>query len=91
MARLKSITDKLNEILKPICWVCKKEVDSMQSENDYMNNCKVFLVRCHGESEIASIDQQTLISLDVPKLGRGYAFMPKKQIAEVKKIEADHV
>ena len=87
MAMLTSKTDMLNQILKPICWICKKEVDSMQSENNYLNDCKLYLVKCHGDSELASIDRDTLRNMDLSKIGRGYAFMPKKEIEEIKRIE----
>lgn len=61
--------------LKPICFVCNKEVEKMEVYIDHATKNNIFMVFCHGDREICDIPHHLL---QYNKIEKGYAFKNKK-------------
>jgi len=62
--------------LLPTCAVCNHPVQSLETTQDFRTCETVFVVTCHGQSEIVKIPKDEF--LDGLKLEPGYAFTTKK-------------
>lgn len=60
------------EALKPICALCRKEVDSMKTIRDHCNRDTVVLVYCHGQRRECRLSDNLL---HYAGLHRGIAFL----------------
>ena len=59
----------------PLCAVCNKPVERMESEYDINNYQKRFRVYCHGEFEEAFLNDVDIENVDSIRMGQ--AFMDK--------------
>jgi hypothetical protein len=59
----------------PLCAVCNKPVERMESEYDINNYQKRFRVYCHGETEEAFLNDMDIWNADSIRMGQ--AFMDK--------------
>ncbi len=59
----------------PMCAVCNKRVERMESEYDINTYQKRFRVYCHGQTEDATLDD--IYILDADSIRMGQAFIDK--------------
>ena len=59
----------------PICAVCNKPVERMESEYDINASQKRFRVYCHGQTEEAFLNDMDIWNVDSIRMGQ--AFMDK--------------
>ena len=59
----------------PLCAVCNKPVERMESEYDMNANQKRFRVYCHGQTEEAFLNDMDIWNADSIRMGQ--AFMDK--------------
>jgi len=69
----------------PICAVCERPVQSIETRHDLLTLEIVLVVRCHGEQEEARLGEE-VIKLGTPKLSFGRAFTTKRIEAARKEI-----
>lgn len=56
----------------PICAVCNKPVEKMESWHDPMSMRKVFRVQCHGQSEMAVLSDEVIMDCDSVRMGQAF-------------------
>ena len=56
----------------PMCAVCNKRVDRMESEYDINAYQKRFRVYCHGQTEDATLDDMTIWDADSIRMGQAF-------------------
>jgi hypothetical protein len=64
----------------PICAVCNKSVERMDSMYDTNTNKKRFRVYCHGEFEEAFLNDVDIENVDSIRMGK--AFMSQPQLED---------
>lgn len=90
-----SMTDEINfpfllAIQRPVCFVCKKEVEETLEETK-PDGTHVLKVRCHGMIEKMIVKRSDLDAIiqNKIKIDVGFAFMPANMIIEQKKISKE--
>jgi len=66
----------------PLCAVCNKPVERMESEYDINANQKRFRVYCHGQTEDAFLNDMEIWNIDSIRMGQ--AFIDKLPQAQIK-------
>jgi metal-dependent hydrolase (beta-lactamase superfamily II) len=56
----------------PICAVCNKPVESIQSMDDISSSRKLFRVHCHGETEEAFLNDEMIENTDSVRFGQAF-------------------
>jgi hypothetical protein len=59
---------------KPLCAVCLRPVDHFEERVEEFIGRRVFVVRCHGQSQRISLDEAEMSNVRTIELGR--AFVP---------------
>ena len=67
--------DWYRQMLWPLCKKCQKPVDDFVEEQDFRTMQKVFIAKCHGDTDTAFMPSETFIFESV---NRGYAFKQKR-------------
>lgn len=62
--------------LKPICFLCNKEVDEIENQFDFRTNEHIVKVKCHNDEETNIITQDFLIFNKIERI----CFLSKKII-----------
>ena len=61
----------------PICAICNKAVERMESMYNPMAFAKMFVVYCHGEKEVMALSDEFIENCDSIRVGQ--AFIDKLQ------------
>lgn len=56
----------------PLCAVCNKPVESMESWYEHTSMNKVFRVQCHGQTEMAVLSDETIEDCDSVRMGQAF-------------------
>ena len=65
----------------PICAVCNKPVERMESEYDINNYQKRFRVYCHGQTEEAFLNDMHIWNVDSIRMGQAFIdTLPQPQL-----------
>lgn len=65
----------------PLCAVCNKPVDRMESEYDINNYQKRFRVYCHGQTEEAFLNDMDIWNADSIRMGQAFIdTLPQPQL-----------
>jgi hypothetical protein len=56
----------------PMCAVCNKPVEKIESWYDPASIKKVFRVQCHGQSEIATLSDELIEDTDSIRMGQAF-------------------
>jgi hypothetical protein len=66
------------ELLKPLCWICKKEVEQFDVYDDFPRYAKIFVAKCHGFEQRFWLGNEFVNDLlNNNSLEKGYAFKPE--------------
>lgn len=76
---LRTTDSILQNALKPICFVCNKEVENFDAVQDFALCRTIFIAKCHGMEQVVDVDRVFLME---NKLERGYAFTPEQRKIE---------
>lgn len=60
-------------IPKPICAVCNREVEALQTDYDLLRDETIFTVRCHGAVERAAVEKELFSTLMGFRVGRAFS------------------
>ncbi len=71
--------------LWPMCAVCKKLVEEVEIFDDFRNDTKVIIAKCHGTEDRCELTKEWIV---FAKLHRGYAFMAQAITEREKEIRA---
>ena len=69
-----AVQDKFDLALHglPLCAVCNKPVERMESMYDINNNQKKFRVFCHGQTEDAFLNDTDIMNIDSIRMGQAF-------------------
>lgn len=71
------------EILRPLCWLCKKPVEEFEVYFSDFEDIRKFRVKCHGQEQVVKLDGLTFACGDIRP---GFAFF-NHNLEEQKKIK----
>lgn len=66
---------------RPLCAVCLRPVDHFEERVEHFIGRRVFIVRCHGQSQRISLDEAEMRHVRTIDLGR--AFVPVLALSPV--------
>lgn len=62
----------LDSFPKPICAVCNREVEYLRMDRDLLRDETIFVVRCHGAQETATVESELFVALMNVEIGQAF-------------------